>query len=110
MEDLKICLDDNDVISCQLWLLQLQQGSDHCVLKDIVDPPPVGSGLSEESFVMCIQTKFQRDCFLALGMDFMSIDATHNTTQYAGLQLFTLLVRDLWGHGTLCGISIYGSN
>lgn len=107
MEDIKICLDDNDVISLQLWLLWLQQGSDQCSLKDRVDPPPPESGLSEDSFVMCIQTKFQRECFLALGMNFVSIDATHNTTQYAGLQLFTLLVRDLWGHGTLCGIFPY---
>ena len=104
VEDLEIRLDDNDAISLQLWLLRLQQGGDQCVLKDIVDPPPPNSGLSEDSFVMCIQTKLQRDRFLALGMNFVSIDATHNTTQYAGLQLFTLLVRDLWGHGTLCGV------
>ena len=51
-----------------------------------------------------MQIKFQRDCFLALGNNFVSIDATHNSTQYARLQLFTLLVRDLWGHGTLFGI------
>jgi hypothetical protein len=104
VEDVKICLDDNDVISLQPWLLWLQQGGDQCVLKDRGDPPPPESGLSEDSFVMCVQTKFQRDCFLALGRNFVSIDATHDTTQYAGLQLFTLLARDLWGHGTLCGI------
>lgn len=75
-----------------------------CVLKDLLDPIPPESGISQDSFVLCIQTKFQRDCFLALGSDFLSIDATHNTTQYAGLQLCTLLIRGLWGHGTLCGI------
>ena len=29
----------------------------------------------------------------------MGIDATHNTTQYEGVSLFTVIVRDAWGHG-----------
>ena len=101
--DEKICLDNNDAISLRLWVLQLQHDGSVCLLKDKIDPAPPESGLSPDSFVLCIQTKFQKDCFLALGSDFVSIDATHNTTQYEGLQLFTLLVRDLWGHGALCG-------
>lgn len=107
VEDEVIHLDDNDVISLHLWALQLQQDGAECVLKDMQDPPPPESGLSPGSFVLCIQTKFQRDCFCALGTNFMSIDATHNTTEYAGLQLFTLIVRDLWGHGTCCGIFLF---
>ncbi|KAH9163337.1 hypothetical protein EDB89DRAFT_2078918 [Lactarius sanguifluus] len=99
VEDVEIRLDDNDAILLHLWVLQLQEGGAGCILKDWKDPPPPESGLSPDSFVPCIQTKFQLDCFCALGNDFVSIDATHNTTQYAGLQLFTLLVRDLWGHG-----------
>jgi hypothetical protein len=101
--DEKIQLDDNNVISLRLWVLRLQQDGAVCFLKDNIDPSPPESGLSQDSFVLCIQTKFQRDCFLALGSDFVSIDATHNTTMYEELQLFTLLVRDLWGHGALCG-------
>jgi hypothetical protein len=101
--DEKIRLDNNDAISLRLWVLRLQQDGAVCLLKDKIDPAPPESGLSQDSFVLCIQTKFQRDRFLALGSDFVSIDATHNTTQYEGLQLFTLLVRDLWGHGALCG-------
>ena len=103
MEDVEICLDDNDVISLCLWLLRLQQDGAECALKDKRDPPPPEFGLSQDSYVFCVQTKFQQDCFQALGNNFVSIDATHNTTQYAGLQLFTALVRDQWGHGTLCG-------
>ena len=45
--------------------------------------------------------------FQKLGSDFVSIDATHNTTEYAGLNLFTILVRDWWGHGVLCGAFPY---
>jgi len=104
MEDTEIRLDQNDAISIRLWSTQLQQDGAHVVLKDKQDPPPLGSALSPEIFVLCIQTKFQCDCFQELGSDFVSIDATHNTTQYVGLQLFTIIVRDLWGHGTLCGV------
>ena len=81
----------------------LQQSGAKVVLKDKLDPPPEGSGLSQDTFVLCIQTEFQRDHFQELGSNFLSINATHNTTQYAGVQLFTLIVRDQWGHGTLCG-------
>ncbi|KAH9024713.1 hypothetical protein EDB84DRAFT_1246658, partial [Lactarius hengduanensis] len=81
VEDVEICLDDNDAISLRLWVLRLQEGGSACVLKDWKDSPPPESGLSPDSFVLCIQTKFQLDRFRALGNDFVSIDATHNTTQ-----------------------------
>ena len=81
------------MISLLLWVLCLQQDGAACALKDKRDPPPPESGLSQDSFVLCMQTKFQQDHFQALGNKLVSIDATHNTTQYAGLQLFTVLVR-----------------
>ena len=104
VEGVEIRLDGNDAVSLRLWVLRLQQAGAVCVLKDMQDPAPPESGLSPDSFVLCIQTKFQKERFLALGNNFVSIDATHNTTLYEGIQLFTLLVRDLWGHGTLCGV------
>src|SRR6266404_7953025 len=99
VEDTEIRLDHNDVISIRLWSTRLQQDSAHVILKDKHDPPPLGSSLSPKIFVLCIQTKFQCERFQELSSDFMSIDATHNTTQYVGLQLFTIIVRDMWGHG-----------
>ena len=108
--DEKICLDNNNVILLWLWVLWLQRDGAKCFLKDKIDPAPPESGLSTDSFVLCIQTEFQKDCILALGSDFVSIDATHNTTQYEGLQLFTLLVRDLWGYGALCGTFLFMAN
>jgi hypothetical protein len=102
-ENDEIRLDDNDAISVRLWVTKLGQRGAEAILKDRRDPPPLGSGLSQDSFVLCIQTEFQRDRFRAHGSNFLSVDATHNTTQYAGVQLFTLIVRDSWGHGTLCG-------
>ena len=108
VEDEEICLDDNDAISVRLWVTRLWQSGAGAVLKDKRDPPPPGSELSQQSFVLCVQTQFQMDRFRALGSDFLSIDATHNTTQYVGLQLFTLIVRDSWGHGALCGAFSFG--
>jgi hypothetical protein len=48
---------------------------------------------------MCIQTTFQADMFQHLGNGFIGIDATHNVTQYPDFLLFTIVVRDQWGHG-----------
>jgi hypothetical protein len=103
VENREIRYDDNDAISLQVWITQIQQDGGEVILKDKLDPSPPGSGLSPNVFVLCIQTKFQMDQFKKLGPNFVSIDATHNTNEYIGLNLFTVVVRDFWGHGTLCG-------
>ena len=103
VENQQIWHNDNDAISLQVWISLIQQDSGEAFLEDKLDPPPPGSGLSPNVFVICVQTKFQRDQFQKLGSNFVSIDGTHNTTEYTGLNLFTIIVRDLWGHGTLCG-------
>ena len=107
VENQSIQHDDNDAISIQVWISHIQQDGGSAMLKDRLDPAPPGSGLSAEIFVLCVQTKFQVEQFQKLGSDFVSIDATHNTTEYAGLNLFTILVRDWWGHGALCGAFPY---
>jgi len=104
VENQNIRYDQNDAISIRVWISQIQRDGGSAILKDKLDPPPPGSGLSPEVFVLCIQTKFQEEQFQKLSSDFMSIDATHNTTEYTGVNLFTILVRDWWGHGTLCGV------
>jgi hypothetical protein len=101
IQDGEICLDENDAISIKLSATHLQEVGAEVIMKDKIDPPPYGSGLSPDTFVFCIQTRFQNHQFNSIGRDFLGIDATHNTTQYAGLQLFTLIARDHWGHGTL---------
>jgi len=64
------------------------------------DEPPASSGLDNDSFVLVIQTRYQQECWQKHGPRFAGIDATHNTTHYENMSLFTLLVRDRWGHGT----------
>ena len=95
--------NDNNVILLQVWISNIQQDGGEATLKDKLDPPPPGSELSLDVFVLCVQTKFQKDQFQKLGCNFVSIDATHNTTKYKGMNLFTIIVRDFWGHGMLCG-------
>ena len=103
VENKEIWFNENDAISLQVWTSNIQQDGGEALLKDILDPPPLGAGLCPEVFVRGIQTKFQKDQFQKLGSNFVSIDATHNTTEYKGLNLFTIIVRDFWGHGMLCG-------
>ena len=107
VENQNIRHDQNDAISIKVWITKIREDGGSAILKDRLDPPPLGSGLSQGVFVLCVQTKFQEEQFQKLGSDFMSIDATHNTTEYAGVNLFTILMRDWWGHGTLCGVFPY---
>ena len=93
-------LDANDAHSTQIWVDRLRSQGDFVYYKDKLDPPPEGSDLARNVFVLCIQTKFQRHAYERLGNGFLGIDATHNITQYKGILLFTLMARDKWGHGT----------
>jgi hypothetical protein len=63
------------------------------------DPPPPGSHLARDAFILIIQTAYQKELFEALGNFFIGIDATHNTTHYENVSLFTVIARDQWGHG-----------
>jgi hypothetical protein len=99
IEKQEIRMDDNDAISTRTWIKNLSDEGHLVIYKDKQDPPPVGSDLAINTFFLCIQTQWQLTTFRRLGNAFLAIDATHNTTQYFGLQLFTLLVRDHWGHG-----------
>ena len=49
--------------------------------KDKQDPPPEGSNLTSDLFILCLQTKFQKDAYNRLEDGFLGIDATHNVTQ-----------------------------
>ena len=91
VEDDKIWLDENDAIFVKVWATWLQQAGASGILKDKIDAAPPGLGLSPDTFILCIHTAFQKDQFNLIGKDFLGIDATHNTTQYVGLQLFTLI-------------------
>src|SRR6267154_2359307 len=92
-----IRLDANDAQSTWIWVNRLQSQGDFVYYKDKRDPSPEGSDLASNLFALCIQTKFQREAYERLGNGFLSIDVTHNVTQYKGILLFTLMARDNWG-------------
>jgi len=99
VEEENIRLHEEDAISTKLWVDRLKVNNIQVFYKDKQVPPPSGSKLQGEDFVMCIQTAFQADAFRRLRNGFIGIDATHNITQYPDFLLFTIVARDQWGHG-----------
>jgi hypothetical protein len=99
VERADIRLDANDAHSTRIWVNKLQSQGTFVYYKDKRDPPPEGSDLTDNLFMLCIQSKFQMEAYARLGNGFLGIDATHNVTQYKGILLFTLMARDNWGHG-----------
>jgi hypothetical protein len=99
LENDKIRLHSEDAISTRLWMEYLSTRGVLTFYKDKQDRAPISSGLPDDAFVLCIQTRFQMDAFRCLGYGFIGIDATHNITQYQDLLLFTIIARDHWGRG-----------
>ena len=99
IEEETIRLASQDGASVLEWVKNLQERGHFVALKTSADAPPANSGLETDGFVMIIQTKYQRECWQKNAHRYAGIDATHNTTHYANMSLFTLLVQDRWGHG-----------
>jgi hypothetical protein len=99
VKEKNIRLHKEDSISTKLWIDRLKAKNTHIFYKDKWDPPPSGSKLQGEGFILCIQTTFQADVFRCLGNGFIRINATHNITQYLDFLLFMIIVRDRWGYG-----------
>jgi hypothetical protein len=95
----KIWYHPEDVISTKLWVDKIRSENVQVYCKDKLDLPHPGSSLEQDTYLLCIQTPFQLDAFWRLGGYFIGIDGMHSITIYEGLQLFTIIVRDLWGHG-----------
>jgi len=98
VEEENIRLYKEDAILTKLWVDRLKAKNTHIFYKDKLDPPSSSSKLQGEDFIMCIQTTFQVDVYWCLGNGFIGIDVTHNITQYLDFLLFTIIVRDWWGH------------
>ena len=59
------------MVVIRVWVTLIQQDGGEAILKDKLDPPPVGSGLDPDTFVLCIQTNFQKEQFQRLGSNFV---------------------------------------
>lgn len=93
-------MDRNDGQSVLHWVERLREAGSLMGFKSSSDPVPAGfEDLWTETFCLMIQTEYQRELFKREGHQFAGIDATHNTTHYENTSLFTVIVRDKWGHG-----------
>ena len=99
IEEETIRLAGGDGSSVVAWAEKLKAEGHFMSLKTSSRAPPPGSNLAGEIFILIIQTKYQRECWRKHGHRFAGLDATHNTTHYENMSLFTLLIRDKWGHG-----------
>jgi hypothetical protein len=99
IEEETVRLASQDGESVLKWVEVLCKRRHYVEIKSSSDEPPSNSNLDRGSFVLIIQTKYQQECWQKHGHRFAGIDATHNTTHYENMNLFTLLVRDRWGHG-----------
>ena len=93
-----ICLHPQDGISIKLWVERLKEEGVLIFYKDKINASPLGLPMHEDQLILCIQTRYQLDTFWCLGNRFLGIDATHNTTQYKDIMLYTIIMRDDWGH------------
>jgi capsular polysaccharide biosynthesis protein len=101
IEQETIRLASKDGASVLQWVDNLKEAGHYVTIKTASDPSPPDAALplAHDSFVLIIQTRYQRECWQKLGKNFAGVDATHNTTHYENMSLFSLMVRDKWGHG-----------
>ncbi|KAJ7730819.1 hypothetical protein B0H16DRAFT_1329762 [Mycena metata] len=90
----------DDGVSTLRWVENLRAKGHLLGFKSKSDPPPPGSGVPPDVFLLMIQTGWQQRMFEKHGSALVCVDATHNTTMYENLNLTTLIVRDRWAHGT----------
>ncbi|KAJ7701052.1 hypothetical protein B0H16DRAFT_1348443 [Mycena metata] len=92
-------LHPDDGQSTLHWVEKLRVKGYLLGFKSKTDPVPLGSNLAPDLFTLMVQTDWQRKMFQKYGSALLCIDATHNCTMYANLNLTTLVVRDDWAHG-----------
>lgn len=67
--------------------------------KNCASISPSSSGIADDSFVLILQTGWQRARTQEFGHTMLHIDGTHNTSCYHNLNLYTILGRDKQGKG-----------
>jgi MULE transposase domain len=69
------------------------------LFKGVTDPPPDGSRVEADVFVLIIQSKWQREVWKSIGQNYLGTDGTHNVTKYEKTNLYTIMGRDEFGRG-----------
>lgn len=100
LQHVSVRLEKDDGASVLKHAKRLQDAGDHIFVKTADDLSPPGSGLRPNTFILIFQTRYQTQCWKHFGHNRIAcVDGTHNTTQYLGATLFTLVVCDDWGRG-----------
>ena len=98
IEAKNIRLDKDNGKSMLHWVEKLRESGEIIAFKSSMGAVPNGLALAKDAFVLVIQTKYQKEVYQKWGNEFIGVDATHNTTHYDKMSLFTIMVRDQWGH------------
>ncbi|KAJ7588438.1 hypothetical protein C8J56DRAFT_890227 [Mycena floridula] len=89
----------NDGHSVLEWSKKLRDEGCFVFLKGTSDPVPQNCVVELKTFIFIVQTLYQLECWQRFGHGkFAGLDATHNTTHYSDMSLFTLISHDKWGH------------
>lgn len=95
----------NDLSSVTAWVEEMRAMQYNPILvfkKKGQKQPPEMDNVSDDDFILCIQTEFQRDMFKKFGSSVICIDSTHGTNLY-DFTLTALLVVDEYGEGIPVG-------
>ena len=91
----------NDLMSVAAWVEEIKICDHTSVLVFKVQGMEQAddlNNLSDQDFILCLQTPFQRDMLNKFGGDIICIDSTHGTNMY-DFFLVTILVIDEYGEG-----------
>ncbi|KAJ7737803.1 hypothetical protein DFH07DRAFT_689677, partial [Mycena maculata] len=75
-----IRLNAQDSQSTKEWVENLRKRGELLGFKGSNDTTRADSSLAPDTFALCVQTKYQRECWTKWGGKFSGLDATHNTT------------------------------
>lgn len=93
---------EDDAVSVTMMVAELQQESFDPVLvfkpQEMLDE--VHTSLPEQTFVLAIQTQFQKELYQKYVSTIMCIDSTHGTNQYR-FKLISAVVSDDQGKGNI---------
>ncbi len=100
VKDLTVIRNREDAVSVDMLVKELEKESYNPVLlyKKQHESNPNYPMLSEESFILAMQTEFQKDCYQQHATKILCVDATHGTNAY-GFKLVTVMVADEFGQG-----------
>lgn len=100
-----ITRDKNDLTSVSAWVTEMMgQKFNPIILYKAQGQEQLShmDNTSNDDFLLCIQTEFQRDMFREFGSNVVCIDSTHGTNAY-DFKLTTVIVVDEYGEGVPVG-------